>query len=628
MAQQGAQRKLAAILSVDAVGYSLLMADDEEATVETITRYRKEMGQLISQYHGRVVDSPGDNLLAEFASVVDAVRCALEIQERLALHNSKITPKRRMHFRIGINLGDVIIQGNRIYGDGVNIAARIESLAEPGGICLSRSAHEQVKNKLQLNYEFLGSHRVKNIAEPVKIYRVDSGPEKAGGPEKAPLQSKKPFWQHRVLWAAGAVFLLAFIVWIMWGQIQRHVLVQTSAEKADLAIPSKPSIVVLPFKNLSGDRQQEYFVDGITNDIITDLSKFRELLVIASNSSFTYKGKPIKFSQLKRELRVRYILEGSVQRSKDKVRINVRLIDATSGGSLWAERYNRSLHDLFALQDKIIQSIVASLAIKIDEAERARVRRIGKESLAAYEYLLRGRNYFRLRTRQANSKARQMFRKALKDDPHFAYAFVGLAQTYLRDFALGWTPFPIKDLDKAKAFAKQALSLEETNPDAHLVMGSVFLYRGKYNLAANELKRAIELNPNYALSHAKLGELWLYSGYTDKALKSLETARVLNPHFSPRGYMILGIAYYLKGRYQDCIKLLQLGLSKRPNFVGNHIVLAAAYAQAGRQKEALREAAKVHQLHPFFKLKSYGSSFRNHKDRARMVEGLRKAGLR
>jgi adenylate cyclase len=624
------KRKLTAILSADVKGYSRLMGEDEDATVRTLTRYREVMTALIQKHRGRVVDSPGDNMLAEFGSVVDAVRCAVEIQEELKARNAELPETRRMEFRIGVNLGDVIDEEGRIYGDGVNIAARVEGLAEGGGICISGTVHDQVKNKLALEYEYLGEHAVKNITEPVRVHRVLIEP---GAVAHAVIIDKKAR-TRQLRWTILALIAVlvgaagAYAIWNLYLRPSPRRAELASKEKTAVPLPDKPSIAVLPFTNLGGDPEQEYFSDGITNDIITDLSKFRELFVIASNTVFTYKGKSVKVKQVGRELRVRYVLEGSVQKASDKVRINAQLIDATTDHHLWAERYDRDLKDLFSLQDEIVQRIVAALAVKVYAAERARVMRKDTESLEAYDYVLRGMEYISRRTRSANREARQMFEKAIELDPRYASAYVALGWSHFLSGGHGWTEFPNQALERTHDLAQKALGLEESNASAHALLGTVYLWRGQYDLATSELQRAIELNPNDARSHSRLGSVMLYSGRTDDAIHSYETTIRTDPNTPEHNLIQLGLAYYLKGRYGDAIRTLRKIVSRWPNSAGAHVALAAAYAQSGRPEDAKRAAQTVLRLNPFFELESYGSLFRNPADRAAIVEGLRKAGLK
>jgi adenylate cyclase len=627
MTIQGFRRKLIAILSADVKGYSRLMGEDDEATVRTLTAYREVISVVIQKHRGRVVDSPGDNILAEFASVVDAVRSAVEMQEELRIRNAELSEDRKMEFRIGINLGDVIYEEEQIYGDGVNVAARIEGLADAGDICISRDAYVQVKKKLSLGYEYWGEHSVKNIDEPVQVYRVLLEPEVVGK-----VIDEKKERPRRWRWVAVAAVILILVVAVaaIWNF---HLRSSFSPEKGvfletkSTSLTEKPSIAVLPFKNLGGDPEQEYFSDGITNDIITDLSKFRELSVIASNTVFTYKDNPVKVKDVSRDLGVRYVLEGSVQKIGGRLRINSQLIDANTGHHLWAERYDKDLRDLFKLQNEIVQTIVSKMAIQIEETERARVMRKSTDNLRAYDYLLRGQEHFYQRTRKGSKEARIMFQKAIEIDPRYSSAYAALAWAHLDDFFYGWTMFPEKSLQRAHDIAKEALSFEESNALAHSALGSIYLRRTQYDLAMSELQRAIELNPNDAQSQTMLGSVMLYSGRKDEAIYWKESAMRLNPRRDRGLFMTLAQAYYLNGRHEDAIIVLKKGVADQPDFVGNYIMLAAAYAQVGLTEEAKRSAATVLQLHPFFETGSYGTVFRNPEDRTKIIDGLRKAGL-
>jgi adenylate cyclase len=627
LSSQSYKRKLAAILSADVKGYSRLMSEDEAHTIGTLTEYRELMSILIRKHRGRVVDSPGDNLLAEFASVIDAVQCALEIQSELKARNADLPESRRMEFRIGVNLGDVVEEGERIYGDGVNIAARIESLAEAGGICISGTVFEQVWNKLPVGYEYLGEQSVKNIPKPVPVYSIVLGPDAAG--KVIGVESKRSRrWQLAAV--AAVVAIVGIATATIWNYYFRSTLPHEKvASKAKPAIPlaDRASIAVLPFKNLSGDQEQEYFSDGITNDIITDLSKFRELLVIASNTIFTYKSKPVKIKDVSRELGVQYVLEGSVQKAGDKVRINAQLIDAGTEHHLWAERYDRGLKDLFAVQQEIVQTIVTTLAIKVDAAERARAMRKDTDSLEAYDYALRGKEFILRETRSANIKAKEMFKKAIELDSRYALAYTGLGWSYYLGAINGWTEFPQQAMEKALGFGQKALSIGEPDAITHALLGSGYLRLGKYDLAINELQRAIELNPNDALSHLRLGTVMLYAGRTDEAIQLLQTGLRFDPYSRLDHYWHLGLAHYLKGKYGDAISTLEQVLGHDPNSAWGHIALAAAYAQAGRGEDAKRSAELAKKLHPFFDVESSFTLFRNPADRDKFHEGLRKAGL-
>jgi len=622
------KRRLAAILSVDAAGYSRLMGEDEEATVRTLTEYRKVIASLIDQHRGRVVDSPGDNLLAEFASVVDALRGAWDIQKEIKTRNADLPESRQMNFRIGVNLGDVIEEGERIYGDGVNIAARLESLAEEGGICISGTSYDHVKNKLPLSYDYLGEQKVKNIKDPVRVFRVRMEPEALPSAiSEGELASKRRNLARPAL-VLVVVVAMALAIYSFYLHPSRPPTPVTPDQVSAVKLSDKPSIAVLPFFNLSGETEQEYFSDGMTNDIITDLSKFRELFVIASNTVFTYKGKPVDIKEWGRELGVRYVLEGSVQKAAEKVRINAQLIDAGTGSHLWAERYDRDLKALFALQDEIVQRIVATLAVKIETVERARSMRKDTENLEAYDYVLRGEEYRRERTHASNIKAAEMFTKAIELDPSYATAYVGLGLRHLNLVDYGWTEFPGQALQKAYDLAQKALSLDESHAGAHALLGNIYIYRGQHEHALRELRRAIQLNPNDALSLRYLGMIMLWSGRPDDAIEAYETTLRYDPRPSPGTHMNLGLGYYLKGRYDAAISRIERGVAQYPDFVGNYIALAAAYAQAGRSEDAARAAEKILRLDPFFELESYGSVFRNPADRAAIKKGLRKAGLK
>ena len=427
------KRKLTAILSADVEGYSRLMGDDEQATVRTITAYRGIMSTLIQQYRGRVVDSPGDNLLAEFASVVDAVQCAVEIQQVLKARNAELPDDRKMEFRIGINLGDVIVEGDRIYGDGVNIAARVEGLCEGGCICLSGSAFEQIENKLPLVYESLGEHTVKNISKPVNVYKANI--------ETLPAVSP--------------------------------------VERKALELPDKPSVAVLPFANVSGDPEQEYFSDGMAEDLITDLSKISSLFVISRNSSFTYKGKNVQVQQVGEELGVRYVLEGSVRKAGNRVRITAQLVDTKTGYHLWAERYDRNLDDIFELQDEVTQKIVAALKVELTQGEQENLERTPTDNLEAYDYFLRGESFLWSTTKETTAQARQMFKRAVELDPEFALAYAHLGMTYWLDWGLLWSNDP-DNLEQGFNLAQRALALDDGLSRGHIVLGISYLWKRQH----------------------------------------------------------------------------------------------------------------------------------------------------
>jgi adenylate cyclase len=622
-------RKISAIWSADVVGYSRLMGDDEEETLHTLTRYRNVMSELIQQYRGRVVDSPGDNVLAELPSVVDALRCARDVQKELTKRNAELPENRRMHFRIGINLGDVIEEEGKIYGDGVNVAARLEGLAEPGGIHLSGTVFDQVKNKLKYQFEFTGEHQVKNIQDPVRAYRVVMDSEFPTDSLPVPREKRNHSKLFKIFLVAAAITATGtgFYVWV---NLHVESLSGESPVNSDPRNPlsQRTSIAVLPFKNLSGDPEQEYFSDGITNDIITDLSRFGNLLVIASNTVFSYKGKTVNIKNVGRELNVRYVLEGSVQKASGRVRINAQLIDASNAGHVWAERYEREYRDIFKLQGEIVQAIVAKLAIKAFKYEQARAMRKKPQDLEAYDYLLRGYAYYHKRTRAAYSVAREMFSKAIVLDPYYAAAYVGLGKLEYGKVAYGWTEFPSKARANAFKFGQKALELDESNAYAHALLSSLYTFQNKYDLAIKEAQRAIELNPNDSGSYNELGWAYLWSGRLDEAIAALEMALRLDSS-SPRNiWWHLGISHYLKQNYQKAASTLEQGLIKRPSFPGYHIALAATYARLGRPEDAAREADAVRRLDPFFDVDSFGTGFSQPAHREAIVAGLREAGFK
>ena len=574
------ERKLAAIMSADVEGYSRLMGDDEVATVRAITESRAVIASAVAGHGGRVVDAPGDNVLAEFASVVDAVESAVEIQRTLQSRNADLPPSRQMRFRIGINLGDVIIEGERLYGDGVNIAARLESLAEGGGICLSGTAYDQVEGKLPLEYEFLGEHTVKNIARPVRVYRLRLEP----GPPRGPVPKTRRAgrrWMRGVIGVAAFVVLLAAGGWAGWRWLQ-------TSESAGLPLPDKPSVAVLPFSNLSQDPTQEYFSDGVTEDLITGLSKVSGLFVIARNSAFTYKGKPVKVREVGRDLGVRYVLEGGVQRAGNRVRITAQLVDATTGYHIWAERYDREVRDIFALQDEVTQQIVRALAVKLTEAEKVRLGRAPTGVLEAYDLVLRGHEERRRTTREANAEARRLFVKALDLDPEYAAAYAGLSWTHLQSWQFLWST-DRESLERARELAERAIALNDTLVDAYGLLGQIYLWKKEHDLARAQAERAVALAPSDADGYETLAEILNWSGRADESIRLIRDAMRLNPHYPFFYLWTLGHAYYLTERRQEALDAFGKVLQQNPNFVPAHAYRAVLLSELGRTKEA-REA--------------------------------------
>ena len=599
MAEEGFRRKLAAILSADVEGYSRLMDDDEEATVRTLTAYRSAINDLAQQYRGRIVDTPGDNILAEFISVVDAVNCAVEIQRELAERNAELPENRRMQFRIGVNLGDVIEEENRIYGDGVNIAARVESMAEARGICITGRAYDQIKNKLKLGYEFLGEHSVKNIAEPVRVYKVLMEPEDAGKVigEKRFLGR---FSRRTALTAIITLVIVAggLISWNIYLQ-QSKKIEPASLDKMAYALPDRPSIAVLPFTNMTDDPKQEYLCDGITEQIITTLSKVPRLFVISRTSTFVYKGKPVKVQQVSEELGVRFVLEGSVQRSGDRVRITAQLIDAIDGKHIWAKRYDRELKDIFKLQDELTLKIVNALRVKLTAGEQAVLW--GKNQPSNIEYiekLYEAIFYLREFNKEANIKSKQLFKELIDLEPEIFRAHVGLATVHVMDVWLGSSNSPRESLGKAFKLCKKAITLDESQDFPHSLLGHIYSMSKKYDMAIEEGKRAIDLNPNSAEAYAWLAMSVNFAGRHEEAIDLLKKATRLSP-FPPAYYILhLGVAYTEIGRYEEAISELKKCLKLRPNNIIAYRNLSITYALAGRYGEAREAWSEVLKLDP------------------------------
>ena len=574
-------RKLRAILSADVKGYSLLMTDDEMHTIQTLKAYRQIMSDLIMQHSGRVIDSPGDNLLAEFGSAVDALECAVYIQKRLKKENARFVDDKRLQFRIGVNIGDVIQDGDRIYGSGVNIAARIEGLADPGGICISRNTYDQVKDKLQIGYEYLGEHEVKNIKEPVRLYKVL-------------LDSDPP----------------------------------ATLIDEPLELPDKPSIAVLPFVNMSGDPSQEYFSDGITEDLITDLSKVSELFVIARNSAFTFKNKTVKVQDVGKELRVRFILEGSIRKVGNRVRINAQLIDAISGGHLWAERYDRDLVDIFDLQDEVTQKIVAALTLNLTKSEEKQLAHRSTENLKAYDCVLRGMKEYWKYTKEGNSQAQVLFQKAIELDPYYAEAYSWLGLSLLHSWTQAWNKEP-QILDRAYQIAKQALTLNDSLSEAHRILGDIYLFQKEHAKAVSEFKEAISLNPNYADALAGLADVFNWAGKPEDAISLIKKAMHLNPHHNAWYPFTLGLSYIFLQQIEKAVDILQRGLIHNPDFLAIHLALAGLYADMDRIEDANMEVEEVLRLSPDFTLQVLQEMIplKDPVVKERLINAARKAGL-
>jgi adenylate cyclase len=594
----GRVRKLAALLSADVEGYSRLMGEDEAATVHTLTVYRAAIQTLVQAHRGRVVDSSGDNVLAEFASVIDAVQCAVAIQRDLGVRNAELPPRRRMRFRVGINLGDVIVDGERIYGDGVNIAARLESLAPGGGICIAGSVYEQVKGKLALRYEDLGAQPVKNITEPVRAYRVGDAIVGAAPPANA-QEARTKVSRRQVVLAAIALLAILGAGVGAWQLLARP----------PIPASNKPSIAVLPFVNISGDVQQEYFSDGITEDLINELAGLEGLLVIARASAFSYKGKTVKPEQVSRELGVRYMLAGSVRKANNKIRITAQLVDGTTGYHVWAQSYDRDLKDVFAVQEEIARMITRALEVRLTMAEERYMGGAYTTSPKAWDLFMRGTQLYRRFTAQDNAQARELFRQAIDLDPKFARAYANLAATHRQDWVLAWTQN--RDESERLAFdnAKTAVGLATQEPPpqpslSHALeqRGYVYLYQKKFSLASKDAGDAVSHNTNFADGYGLLAHVLIYQGEPDKALAETEKAAKLDPSSFFFDYH-RGHAKYVSGyqmaendprrvqRFREAEQYLRAALDKNRNFRPARLYLVVVLGALGQRQDAASEMA-------------------------------------
>jgi len=625
MSTEDIKRKLTAIFSADVEGYSRLMEGDELATVQTLTSYKETMRKQIKHYRGRVVDSTGDNLLAEFPSVVDAVQCAVEVQQIIKGKNEDLPENRRMLFRIGINLGDVLEEGDRIFGDGVNIAARIESMADGGGICISGTAYDHIKNKLALAYNYLGEHSVKNISEPVRVYKVPMDPKDVGKRRAA-----KP-WKKAAI-AAAVILILGVGALTIWHFHFRPPPIEAaSVEKMAFKLPQKPSIAVLPFENLSDDPSQENIVDGITDAIITGLSKTPEMFVIARNSVFTYKGKPVKVKQVSEELGVRYVLEGSVQKQGDRLRINAQLIDAIKGHHLWAEKYDLDLKDLFALQDEITMKIITELQVKLTEGEYGRVLAKGTKNLKAYLKCLQAIRIHRRSTKEDNLKSRKMFEEVIALDPNYPRPYIYLGWTHLLDVQRGWSKSPKEDLARAEELAKKALELDDSLGLPLRLLADIHMTKKQWDKALAEAELAVSKDPNEQNMYGLAYTLWVV-GRHEESIAWFKKAFRLDPSPPALYIRMLGIAYFNAERYEEALTEYKRALRKGGfNPKRLHLGLAAIYAMLGQEEKARHHVAEVLKIDPKDSLKRHAKIFRwffkNRADADRWINALRKAGL-
>ncbi len=577
-------RRLAAILAADIAGYSALMGADEVATVSDLKAHQAVVLPMIASHSGRIIDTAGDGIMAEFASVLNAVRCAVAIQNVMAERNASVDPARRMQYRIGINLGDVVFDEIRIYGDGINIAARLESIAEPGCICISGKVYEEINGRIEVACQDIGEQQLKNIARPVRIYRVDpSRATAASVPTPAPL------------------------------------------------LPEKPSIAVLPFVNLGGDREQDYFADGVTEDIITGLARARWLFVIARNSSFAYKGRPSDVKQVAHELGVRYVLEGSVRKAGERVRISAQLVEGTSGRQLWAKRHDRELSDIFALQDEITETIIGAVEPELGKVERRRSAAKRPDSLDAWDLYQRGMSHLYQYTKADLLRAQQYFAQAIARDPQLGPAHSGLAETYYYEGVYGFADSISDNREKALAPALRAVAVDAEDAGAHCTLGRAHYMRREYDAAMRELKTALELNPSLALAHYGLGATLVFSGRAEEGIGHLMAAIRLSPHDPNMGSFLVRLAdaaYFLK-RYEEAAEWARRAL-QQPNFQwSRYAVLIAALGQLGRLDEARNCIQELQVKRPDVSISFVREThlFGDTASMSHYLDGLRMAGL-
>jgi len=588
MAEERVQRRLAAIMAADVVGYSRLMAVDEEGTLARLTAHQRDfIDPKITDHRGRIVKTTGDGMLAEFASVVDALRCAVEVQRGMVERNADMAPERRIEFRMGVHLGDIIHQDGDIFGDGVNVAARLEALADPGSICLSDDAQRQVRGKVDVAFEDLGDQSLKNIAHPVRVYRV--------GLNAAPQ--------------TGA-----------------------AAPKPALTLPDKPSIAVLPFQNMSGDPEQDYFADGIVEEIITALSRLRWLFVIARNSSFTYKGRAVDVKQVGRELGVRYVLEGSLRKAGNRIRVTGQLIDTATGAHLWADRFEGGLQDIFDLQDQVTSSVIGAIAPKLEQAEIARSKRKPTESLDAYDYYLRGLSAVHRWTREANDEALKLFKRATELDPEFASAYGMAARCYSQRRVSGWVVDREHEIAEAVRLARRAAELGRDDPVALSTAGIALTYvAAKIDEGGALIDRALALDPNFAWAWLFGAWVKVWLGDAATAIDWATRAMRLSPH-DPQMFMmrtVIASAHFTAGRFDEALSWAETALREKPNLVVLLCTTAASAALAGQSSKAQSIMARLREVDPSLSLAEFKEVFNNARpeELAKWVEGIRLAGL-
>ncbi len=618
-------RRLAAILAADIAGYSALVSKDEARTVRDLKGHQAVILPMIGQFRGRIIDTAGDGILAEFASVVSAVECALAVQSTMAERNSAIEQSRRMQFRIGVNVGDVIYDEARIYGDGVNVAARLEGIAKPGGICLSEDAYRQVRGKLDIPVVDAGEQHLKNIPNPVRVYRIEASAS-AGGALSPQAERRWRWMLSAVAGAATTVVILALIAWLA---LFRHPpdRTQTAGPSKPIVVSGMPMIAVLPFANQTGDDAQDYFADGVTEEVINALGRFNTLRVIGRNAVLRYKKQPPTQEEINSELGANYLVAGSVRRSGQRLRIAAQLTESRAGTVVWSDRFDGELVDIFDFQDNIARRIAGTLAASISLVEGRRSLDQPKPKPNAFDLVLRARALGHWSTRTANRRFREQVAEAIELDPNYATAHALLAEALYSQAVLGWTEFPDRELSRGGDEARKAIALAPDEPDGYRALGRILLARAEYEQAQNALQRAIEINPSDANALALSGSVQSFSGEIAGAINSLELALKLDPLLEPNYVFDLALSYFLARRPEDALRVAERGLARFPNFYMFNVPAAAAATQLGQKEQASGYVAALRRGLPVLDLEAVGSRFRNPAHRAYLTEGLKAAGL-
>ena len=622
------ERHLTAIVAADVVGYSRLMGTDEKGTHLALKGHRKElMDPLIAAHKGHIVKTTGDGLLLRFPSIVEAVSCAVAMQSGMAKRNRDISAGNRIEFRIGVHIGDVIVDKGDVFGDGVNIAARLEQIAPPGGICLSEDAYRQVRGKLDIAIADAGQQSLKNISNPIRIYRIEPSVAATAGALTPPTERKRR-WSMRA--AAGAAMTLAVILaTVAWVALfrDRSDVARTSAPSKPIAVTAMPIIAVLPFANQTGDDGQDYFVDGATEEVINALGRFNTLRVIGRNAVLPYKKRPATQQEIASELGATYLVEGSVRRSASQVRITAQLTESRTGTVLWSDRFDGELADIFEFQDAIARRIAGTLAANIAMVEGRRSLDQPKPNPNAFDLVLRARALGHASTRTVNRRFRELVAKAIELDPNYAMARALLAEALYSQAVLGWTEFTDRELARGADEARKAIALAPDEPDGHRALGRIHLARAEYDQAQHALKRAIEINPSDANALAVWGGLQSFSGQVAEAIGSLQLALKLDPTLEPNHVFDLALAYYLARQHEDALRIAERGLARYPDFPMFNLPAAAAAAQLGRKEQAARYVEVLRRRLPFLDTDNVGSRFKDPAHAAYLRDGLKAAGL-